>query len=47
MREIVKDYFETNKIKNEVSEICTICDPNYFSFRENGTKNRQFGFIWI
>ena len=47
MSEIIKDYFETNKIKNEISEICTICDSNYFSFRENGTKNRQFGFIWI
>ena len=47
MSEIIKDYFETNKIENEISEICTICDPNYFSFRENGTKNRQFGFIWI
>jgi YfiH family protein len=47
MKDFVKQYFGTNKIENEVSEICTICNPDYFSYRENGTKKRQFGLIWI
>ena len=25
---------------------CTICNDNFYSFRENRTKNRQFGIIW-
>ena len=25
---------------------CTICNDNFYSFRENRTKNRQYGIIW-
>ena len=31
----------------EVSSICTICSSSYNSYRENKTRKRQYGFIWL
>ena len=42
----VLKYCNENKIKIDVSDICTICDDNFFSFRENNTQERQISFIW-
>lgn len=32
--------------KLEISKYCTICDKNYFSYRENKTSERQYSLIW-
>jgi YfiH family protein len=42
----IENYCNENKIKIKVSDICTICDDNFFSFRENNTQERQLSFIW-
>ena len=47
MTGVVQNYLNTFKIKYEISDDCTICNPDYFSYRENKTPNRQFGIIWI
>tara|TARA_B100000902_G_scaffold124660_1_gene124470 strand:- start:3077 stop:3682 length:606 start_codon:yes stop_codon:yes gene_type:complete len=30
----------------EISDICTICNNDFFSYRENGTNERQVSLIW-
>lgn len=42
----IENFCNENKIKIDVSDICTICDDNFFSFRENNTQERQISFIW-
>ena len=46
MSQILKDFSEEKGFQIEVSSICTICNSSYNSYRENKTKERQFGFIW-
>ena len=46
MSQILKDLSEAEAFQIEVSSICTICNSSYNSYRENKTKERQFGFIW-
>jgi YfiH family protein len=43
----IKDYCEEKKIEIEISEICTVCSDEYFSYRESKSKERQISFIWI
>ncbi len=31
----------------EISDICTCCNPNYFSYRREGTTGRSVGVVWI
>lgn len=31
----------------EVSNICTICNSDYNSYRKSKTKDRQYGIIWL
>jgi YfiH family protein len=42
----IKDLSKKYSFKLEVSKICTICEKDYFSYRENGTSERQFSLIW-
>ena len=30
----------------EVSDVCTSCDPRYFSYRRDGVTGRQGAFVW-
>ena len=30
-----------------VSDVCTSCDPRYFSYRRDGTTGRQGAFAWL
>ncbi len=47
LAENISNYCLENNIEMEVSEICTICANDYFSYREDKTKQRQYSFIWI
>ena len=38
---------QLNDIEIQVSKNCTVCDNNFWSFRENKTAQRQYSFIWI
>ncbi|WP_300365729.1 peptidoglycan editing factor PgeF [Hydrogenimonas sp.] len=31
----------------EISDICTCCNPNYFSYRRERTTGRSVGVVWI
>lgn len=41
------DFCIMNNWPIEVSEICTICDEKYNSYRRNQTIARQWSFAWI
>tara|TARA_B100002019_G_scaffold121395_1_gene104381 strand:+ start:12891 stop:13481 length:591 start_codon:yes stop_codon:yes gene_type:complete len=43
----IKQFAFENNIDLEDTGECTICNNNYFSYRENKTIERQFSFIWI
>ena len=43
----IKEFCKDNKIPIEVSEICTIENKKYNSYRRNKTENRQWSFLWI
>tara|TARA_Y100000996_G_C22535901_1_gene648269 strand:+ start:517 stop:1107 length:591 start_codon:yes stop_codon:yes gene_type:complete len=43
----IKRFALENKINMEDTGECTICNNEYFSYRENKTNERQFSFIWI
>ncbi len=43
----IKDFCSENKIDLEVSDICTIENKKYNSYRRNKTKKRQSSSIWI
>lgn len=41
------EYCKLNNIKFQVSDICTICNNEFWSYRENKTSERQYSLIWI
>ncbi len=43
----IKEFCEDNKIRIEVSDICTIENKKYNSYRRNKTEKRQSSFLWI
>ena len=43
----ITNYCLLNKINIQVSDICTICNDNFWSHRENKTSERQYSLIWI
>tara|TARA_B100001996_G_scaffold133475_1_gene101576 strand:+ start:198 stop:767 length:570 start_codon:yes stop_codon:yes gene_type:complete len=43
----IKEFCEGNNIGIEVSDICTIENEKYNSYRRNKTKSRQWSFLWI
>ena len=43
----IRNYCRLNNIQIEVSTICTICSIDFWSYRENKTKERQYSLIWI
>ena len=43
----IKSYCQLNNIDIQVSDICTICNNDFWSYRENKTSERQYSFIWI
>ncbi len=43
----IKDFCEGNKIDVEVSDVCTIENKKYNSYRRNKTEKRQWSSIWI
>ena len=43
----IKAFCLENKIEIEVSNICTIENQKYNSYRRNKTQNRQRSFLWI
>ncbi|MDA7543474.1 polyphenol oxidase family protein [Acidimicrobiia bacterium] len=43
----ITDFCQLNDIQIQVSKNCTVCDNNFWSFRENKTTQRQYSFIWI
>tara|TARA_Y100000590_G_scaffold66415_1_gene71916 strand:- start:3164 stop:3742 length:579 start_codon:yes stop_codon:yes gene_type:complete len=43
----IKDFCQENKLEIEVSNICTIENQKYNSYRRNKTQNRQRSFLWI
>ena len=44
---IKKGFAYENNINLEDTNVCTICNKEYFSYRKNKTNERQFSFIWI
>ena len=46
LRKRIKDFCVKENIELEVFQQCTICDDNYYSYRNTETSNRQFGIIW-
>ena len=46
LRKRIKDFCVKENIELEVFQQCTICDDNYYSYRNTATSNRQFGIIW-
>ena len=42
----LSQYCQLNKIDLEVSDICTICNNEFWSYRENKTPERQYSLIW-
>jgi len=43
----IKQFAFENNINFEDTNVCTICNKEYFSYRKNKTNERQFSFIWI
>ena len=43
----IANFSKENNIKLNISDICTIHDERYFSFRRDSTKLRQLSQIWI
>ena len=43
----IKEFCSENNIGIEVSNICTIENQKYNSYRRNKTENRQSSFLWI
>ena len=43
----IKQFSFENNINLEDTDVCTICNKEYFSYRKNKTSERQFSFIWI
>ena len=43
----IKQFAYENNINLEDTNVCTICNKEYFSYRKNKTNERQFSFIWI
>jgi YfiH family protein len=43
----ITSYCQLNNIDIEASDICTICNNDFWSYRENKTSARQYSFIWI
>jgi len=43
----IREFCEDNKINIEISDICTIENEKYNSYRRNKTKNRQLSYLWI
>jgi hypothetical protein len=43
----IREFCEDNKIDIELSEICTIENEKYNSYRRNKTKSRQWSYLWI
>jgi hypothetical protein len=43
----ISNYCQSNNINIQVSDICTICNNNFWSHRENKTSERQYSLIWI
>ena len=41
------EFCRMNNWPIEVSEICTICDEKYNSYRRDQTNDRQWSFAWI
>tara|TARA_B100001113_G_scaffold233520_1_gene191853 strand:+ start:1129 stop:1719 length:591 start_codon:yes stop_codon:yes gene_type:complete len=46
LRKRIEEFCIKENIELEVSQQCTICDDNYYSYRKTGTPQRQFGIIW-
>ena len=46
LRKKLEEFCNKENIEIEIFKECTICDENYFSFRETSTSQRQFGIIW-
>jgi len=47
LSEQIVNFCQLNDIEIQVSKNCTVCDNNFWSFRENKTAQRQYSFIWI
>ena len=43
----IQEYCEENNIDLEVSDMCTIDNKKYNSYRRDKTKNRQKSYVWI
>tara|TARA_B100001996_G_scaffold244954_1_gene189679 strand:- start:1951 stop:2520 length:570 start_codon:yes stop_codon:yes gene_type:complete len=43
----IKDFCYENKVDVEVSDVCTIENKKYYSYRRNKTKKRQISTLWI
>ncbi len=43
----IKEFCQFNKIELEVSDICTVENEKYNSYRRDKTKNRQLSKVWI
>ncbi len=46
LRKRIEEFCIKENIELEVSNNCTICDDNYYSYRKTSTPQRQFGIIW-
>ena len=46
LRKRIEDFCIKENIELEVFQQCTICDDNYYSYRNIPTSHRQFGIIW-
>ena len=46
LRKRIEEFCNKENIAIEIFKECTICDKNYFSYRETSTFKRQFGIIW-
>ena len=46
LRKRIEEFCVKENIELEVSNQCTICDDNYYSYRKTSTIQRQFGIIW-
>ncbi len=43
----IKEFCDDNKIDIEVSEVCTIENTKYNSYRRDKTRSRQWSAVWI
>ena len=46
LRKRIEDFCIKENIELEIFQQCTICDDNYYSYRNTATTHRQFGIIW-